>query len=79
MKLDEAKKEIIENQLRAPYLSEWIEPKTNFSYVVQTHVILESNMEPHVIFYKKRDDPNVTWSCPAKEFFGGRFEKRRHE
>ena len=74
MTFDEAKIAIKENQVKAPYLSNWLHIKTGNHYIVKHHVILESNLEPHVVYYRRYDDPIVTWCCPAKEFFDGRFQ-----
>ena len=44
MTFDEAKIAIKENQVKAPYLSNWLHIKTGNHYIVKHHVILESNL-----------------------------------
>lgn len=75
MTLDEAKAEIKANQVRAPYLSDWLHVKSGGKYAVKMHVLIEDTLEPAVVYYKRYDDPLVTWCRPAREFFDGRFER----
>ena len=75
MTLDEAKAQITLNQERAPYLSDWLHVKSGGKYAVKMHVLIEATLEPAVVYYKRFDDPRVTWCRPAAEFFDGRFQK----
>lgn len=79
MNLDMATRNVAENKVRAPYLSEWTHKKTGGEYVVRMHVILEADLTPCVVYYKRFAEPDQTWCRPASEFFDGRFERHSKE
>lgn len=77
MNIENAIKALKDNRDKAPYLSNWKHLKSGDDYAVKGHVLLESSLDPHVIYYQRFADPTITWCRPASEFFDGRFEMQK--
>ncbi|QDP65321.1 MAG: hypothetical protein Unbinned200contig1000_61 [Prokaryotic dsDNA virus sp.] len=50
----------------------WVHKKTGKMYVILHHGLLESSLEPVVIY--QQEDGGPVWVRPAEEFFDGRFQ-----